>query len=218
MALSESNRQQLALLRDIGEVSGLCGTRTYIWAGLVRDVLCGAFLRDHNDVDGFTLNLWDVRHDMAASFRQKGYQVSFLEDLNFLRIDRDGVHAAFNRLEIEGDTAMWRHIGDEGTVYFPRRWLSDTPHPFYDTRVFVSGVEFEYAIKTHPELLSPLWKGREKDAEAIAWLQERLEEQEIDPDALLKEIWSYNPFWVQRGYPEYALPCTVGHVAEQRGP
>ncbi len=50
MALSSANKQNLALLRDIDEVSNLCSTRTYIWAGLVRDVWVGEFLRDHRDV------------------------------------------------------------------------------------------------------------------------------------------------------------------------
>ncbi len=209
MTLSEFNRHNLALLRDIYEVSTLCSTQTYIWAGLVRDILTGHFLRDHHDVDGFTLNLWPLREKLADLYRQRGYAVSFLDNMQFLRIDRDGTHAAFNRLEIDGDTAMWRHIGDQGTVYFPRRWLSDTPIHFYDVPVLVSGIEFEYAIKTHPHLLSPVWHGREKDVEAIAWLSQMLAEREIAPEDVLKQIWSYNPFWVKQGYPEYALPSVA---------
>ncbi|NLG51938.1 MAG: hypothetical protein GX552_17670, partial [Chloroflexi bacterium] len=76
MPLSPSNRVQLALLRDIYEVSHLCGTRTYIWAGLVRDIVSGHFLRDHGDVDGFTLNLWQLRDDLETLYRQRGYAVS----------------------------------------------------------------------------------------------------------------------------------------------
>lgn len=213
--LSPSNRAQLALLRDIYEVSRLCGTRTYIWAGMVRDLVSGHFLRDHGDVDGFTLNLWRLRDDLAALYRERGYVVSFLDEFHILRIDRDGVHAAFNRLEVDGDTAMWRHIGDQGTVYFPRQWLVDTPLPFYDVPVLISGIEFEYAIKTHPQLLSPTWHGREKDVEAIAWLSERLAERQIAAEDVLQRIWSYNPFWVKHGYPEYALP-TVAWPLEPR--
>lgn len=209
MSLSDSNRVQLALLRDIYEVSCLCGTQTYIWAGMVRDIISGHFLRDHGDVDGFTLNLWELRDDLAALYRQRGYVVSFLEEFHILRIDRDGVHAAFNRLEVDGDTAMWRHIGDQGTVYFPRQWLVDTPLQFYDVPVLISGIEFEFAIKTHPQLLSPTWHGREKDVEAIHWLSERLAERQIAAEDVLKRIWSYNPFWVKHGYPEYALPTVA---------
>ncbi len=209
MTLSAANERNLALLRDIYDVSSLCSTRTFIWAGLVRDVLAGEFLRDHRDVDGFTLNLWDLKDEMAALYRQRGYAVSFLEEVNILRIERDGVHAGFNRLELDGDTAMWRHIGNEGTVYFPKRWLSDTPHPFYDAQVFVSGVEFEYSIKTHPQLLNPEWKGRDRDIEAIDWLNRMLEEMPIDREEILKQIWSYNPFWAKRGYKEYCMPSVA---------
>ncbi len=65
MVLSDIDQSQLALLKDIYEVSELCSTRTYIWAGLVRDVITGKFLRGHGDVDGFTLNLWDLKDKMA---------------------------------------------------------------------------------------------------------------------------------------------------------
>lgn len=215
MPLSPSNRVQLALLRDIYEVSHLCGTRTYIWAGLVRDIVSGHFLRDHGDVDGFTLNLWQLRDDLETLYRQRGYAVSYLNNVQFMCIERDGVHATFNRLEVDGETAPWRHIGDQGTVYFPRQWLSDMPLQFYDTPVLISGIEFEYAIKTHPQLLSPTWHGRDKDIEAIAWLSERLAERQIAPEDVLRHIWSYNPFWAKRGYPEYALP-TVAWPLEPR--
>ena len=206
MTLSETNKRNLAILRDIYDVSGLCSTRTYVWAGLVQDILAGKFLREHRDVDGFTLNLWGVRYEMAALYEQRGYAISFLDDVHILRIDRDGVHAVFNRLEFDGETAMWRHAGDEGTVYFPKQWLSDTPQCFYDTRVFVSGIEFEYSIKTHPHLLNPEWAGRTKDADALKWLNSMLDEQQIDREGILRQIWSYNPYWVKRGYRAYTMP------------
>ncbi len=209
MALTNAQTAQIGLLRAIYSVSYLLSTRTYIWAGLVQDVMTGRFLRDHGDVDGFTLNLWELRHDMAALFERRGYRVSFLEEFHILRIDGDGVHAGLNPLEVDGDTAMWRHIGDRGTLYFPSRWLSDTPLPFYDTQVFVSGVEFEYAIKTHPELLSPTWRGREEDTPAISWLEGALREQALSPKDVLRQVWSYNPFWVSRGYTEYAMPSVA---------
>jgi len=104
-------------------------------------------------VDGFTLNLWELRDSLAALYRKKGYAVTFLEDVNFMQIERDGAHATFNRLEIDGETAMWRHAGDEGTVYFPKAWLTEAPYDFYDTQAYISGLEFEYAIKTHTPLL-----------------------------------------------------------------
>ena len=216
MELSETNKHHLALLRDIYAVSNVCSTKTYIWAGLVQDVMAGQFLRDHGDVDGFTLNLWDLKDEMAALYRQRGYTVSFLEEVNFLKIDRAGVHAVFNRLELDGGTAMWRHIGDDGTVYFPKQWLPDTPHCFYDTNVFVSGIEFEYAIKSHPQLLSPEWKGRERDADALSWLDKMLDERQMSRAEILKQIWSYNPYWVRKGYEEYSMPSVAWRLEPRR--
>jgi hypothetical protein len=212
MVLSFIDQSQLALLKDIYEVSELCSTRTYIWAGLVRDVITGKFLRGHGDVDGFTLNLWDLKDKMADLYKQRGYEVTFLHDVTFMRIDRDGVHAMFNRLEVDGDTAMWRHIGNEGTVYFPKGWLADQPHCFYGAQVFVSGVEFEYAIKTHPQLLSPLWKGRQKDVDALDWLKEMLAAKGVCQEAILQQIWSYNPYWAKRGYKVYSMPVVASRL------
>jgi hypothetical protein len=200
----------LAVIRDIFEVSALCSTRTYIWAGLVRDILSERFLRDHGDVDGFTLNLWQTKDELADRYRRRGYAVTFLADVQFMKIERDGLHAVFNRLEFDRDTAQWRHIGDEGTVYFPKCWLSDLPVPFYDTRAYVSGPEFEYGIKTNPHLLSPLWHGRDKDREAIDWLEQELDKRRINRAEILGQIWSYNPYWVKKGYADYSGPVRAG--------
>lgn len=215
MNLLETNQRYLAILKDIVEISQLCATRTYIWAGLVRDILAGEFLRQHSDVDCFTLNLWDVQNKMIELFTQRGYAISSIPEVDFLKIERNGVHAVLNHLEFDDSIATWRHAGKEGTVYFPREWLADTPQKFYDTNVFVSGIEFEYAIKTHPELLNPEWKIRPKDFDAVQWLRRTLAEKQITPETVLKRVWSYNPFWVRKGYLEYAMP-TVAWTLEPR--
>ena len=72
MPISGRNAHQLAVLRDIYEVSELCATRTSIWAGLARDVLAGEFLREHGNVEGFTLNQW-----AAAALYFRPYTSSF---------------------------------------------------------------------------------------------------------------------------------------------
>ncbi|KAA3663897.1 MAG: hypothetical protein DWQ04_08470 [Chloroflexi bacterium] len=209
MSLSETQKHHLTLLKDIHAVSSLCSTKTYIWAGLVRDIITGAFLREHSDVDGFTLNLWGLREKMAALYKQRGYTISFVKDVGFLRIERNGVHAVFNQLELDGETALWRHAGNEGTVYFPKQWLSDVPFSFYDMKILVSGIEFEYAIKMFPQLLNPEWKSREKDFDTITWLNKNLDERNINPIKILKRIWSYNPYWAKRGFKEYTMPCVA---------
>jgi len=72
MPISDGNAHQLAVLRDIYEVSELCTTRTYIGASLARDVLAGEFLREHGNVEGFTLNQW-----AAAALYSRQYTSSF---------------------------------------------------------------------------------------------------------------------------------------------
>ena len=203
MTLAAQEETLLGVIRDIYLVSTRCGIKTYLWGGLVRDVYAGRFLRTHGDVDGFTCHLWARKDDLAEEYERLGYAVTFLEEVQFLRIERGGIHAVLNCLDSEGETALWRHIGEQGTVGFPLDWLPTTPLPFYDTFAYVAGVEFEYCIKTNPRLLSPTWQGREKDRETLGWLEEELQRQEKPAEEILEKIWSYNPYWIRKGYPEY---------------
>ena len=98
---------------------------------------------------------------------------------------------------------MWRHIGNEGTIYFPRNWLSDTFHNFYDIRVWVSGAELEYSIKANVKLLSPIWELRQKDIIPLEYWINVLKEQNVNPENILHEIWCDNPYWRSQGYKEY---------------
>jgi hypothetical protein len=215
-----SNHQRLGLecLRDIYEVSAALATHTYIWGGLVVDILHGEFLRDHHDVDGFVLNLLDVKDEMAVHFAERDYAVSYLDEIDMLRIDRGDLHAAFNQLEIEGDLAMWRHVGDRGTVFFPAGWLDPTPRRFYGIPVHISGVRFEYAIKTNVQLLNPEWRLRDKDRAAIAILRAVLHRRGVDGRGVLAQIWSHTPYWVEKGYPDYADPVRAAPGVEGDGP
>ena len=70
--LSETNECYLAFVRDICEVSEVCGTTTYLWGGVSIDVMEGRFVRDHGDVDGFTLDLLGWRDDLAALYEERG--------------------------------------------------------------------------------------------------------------------------------------------------
>ena len=163
------------------------------------DIFEGRFLREHHDIDCFTLNLLDVKSDMNVLFKQKGYSTEYLSDIDMFKIDQHRCEAAFNRLEIDNDVAMWRHIGNEGTFYFPRVWLENRTRYFYDTPVLVSGIEFEYSIKTKVKLLSPIWELRENDLKALEFWNRKFVDQNINPENLLKQIWSDNPYWRKRG-------------------
>jgi hypothetical protein len=201
--LSERQKHQLKFLDDIYEISCVCSTKTYIWGGLVMDALEGRFLREHKDIDCFTLNLLDVKDDMDAMFKERGYATEFSTDIDMFQIHKDGYGAAFNRLEFNDETAMWRHIGNEGTLYFPRIWLEDTPRNFYDTYVYISGIEFEYCIKARVKLLSPIWQLREKDTEASEYYAKLLIEKKVSLESVLRLVWSDNLYWRKRGYTEY---------------
>jgi hypothetical protein len=193
-------------MQDIYEVSLACSTSTYIWGGFTLDIVEGRFLREHHDLDGFTLNLLDVLPDMTALYESRGYGVEFNQDFDILGIKRDGLHAAFNHLETDGAMMMWRHIGNEGTVYFPAYWLDDAPRDFYGTPVYTAGIQLDYALKTNIRLVHAEWSSREKDQAAIRHLERLIERDGLDPEVFLREVWSYNPFWAKRGYPEYAMP------------
>ncbi len=107
--LSERQKQQLQFLDDNYEISCMCSTKTYIWCGLVMDTLEGRFLREHKDIDGFTLNLLDSKGDMDAMFKERGYTTEFLTDIDMFRIHKDGYGTAFNRLEFNYETANNEH-------------------------------------------------------------------------------------------------------------
>ena len=209
MELSASNEFKLSFIRDIWEVSQEASTKTYFWAGIAKDISNDRFESEHGDIDGFTVDLLNKRETLTQLYERRGYKVKFLEAFHILRIDKNGEHAGFNRLDIENEVALWRHIGPEGTLYFPSEWLSNTPIDFYDTKAFISGLEFEYCIKTHPELLNPDWKGRQKDKETALWAKSRLIEKGQDPENLFERVWSYNPFFAKRGNKEYWLPKII---------
>jgi hypothetical protein len=209
--LSDTEKGIIGFLKDIFLVSEACSTRTYIWAGLVPDIAEGHFIREHHDIDGFTIDLWRKRSILSEHYRSEGYNVTFLKDFHIMKIERNGLYASFNRLDIEKETAMWRHIGEDGTVYFPVKWLPDKPNEIHEVKAYISGMQFEYCIKKEPSLLSPLWKRRQKDAEALKWLEKELEKQGIEPTSLFDDIWSYNPFWAKQGYKEYERPIVIGN-------
>jgi hypothetical protein len=167
--LSENQHIQLHVLKDIYDISCLCSTKTYVWGGLVIDIMEGRFSREHHDIDCFTLNLLDVKETVNELFVRRSYLTEFVPGIDMYKVKYNGCHTIFNRLEIDDETAMWRHIGNQGTLYFPRCWLKDTPVTFYDTSVYVSGIEFEYAIRTRVELLSPEWHLRETDKIALKY-------------------------------------------------
>ena len=193
--LSERQKLQIQILDDIYDISTKNSTRTYIWGGLVIDILEGSFLREHKDIDCFTLNLLDVKDSMDIMFRERGYATEFISGIDMFNVHKDGCSIGFNRLEYDSEIAMWHHIGNEGTLFFPRVWLENEPRIFYNTRVFISGIEFEYCIKARVDLLDPTWQLREKDTEALKYLTGLLGKKNVSSESVLRMVRSDNPYW-----------------------
>lgn len=209
MSKTNANAEYLKLLSDVCAVSSAAGTTSYVWGGLVVDILHGELLRPHHDIDCFTLGLEECKSRMIGSFQSLDCVITTLDEYQILRIDRDGVHAAFNPLEINSNTACWYHVGEHGRIEFPVAWLDTAPRNFHGIDVLTAGARLEYAIKTHPELLSPEWNHRPKDRDAIMYLKHEIEREGFGDCEFLREIRSITPFWTDRGYPEYARPIVI---------
>lgn len=210
MEISEANNGYLKFMKDIRDVSAACTTKTYIWGGFTTDIFEGKFLREHHDLDGFIENMMSILELLISEYKIRGYHTEFRNDINMLSIRKENVRAAFNPLDIDGAVAMWRHIGDQGTVYFPYAWLDDAPRTFYDVEVYTSGLCFEYGLRSIVKNLNPEWSNeREKDKIAKEYLTAKIAEKRIEAKTILKNIWSYNPFWAKRGYDPFDKPTLV---------
>ena len=209
MSHSNSNGLYLRFLKDIYDISTRCSKRTYIWGGFTLDIFEQQFTREHHDLDGFVEGMMPLLGRLERLFGERGYTTEFRDDISMLQVRKGGQHAALNPLEREGPVAMWRHIGRQGTVFFPFEWLDQAPRRFYDAQVFTSGPCFEYAFRRIAPHLNPEWKAREKDETARQYFEQRVRELGIDPDSLLRRIWSYNPYWIKKGYDAFDGPTLV---------
>jgi hypothetical protein len=193
----------LELIEDIFQISEKCNTKTFIWGGFVHDILAGHFIRNHHDLDGFTLDLWELIDEIGFLFEEKGYSITLLPDVKLLRVEKGKIHAVFNGLKFDGSSAFWFHGGDEGILSFPKHWLSNSPTRFYSTQAYISGVEFEYLVKSYPYLLDPNWKCRNHDLDFKKWLKNRIDIKEFNRILDKGMVWCDNPYWVQRGFTQY---------------
>lgn len=203
------------MLDDIINVSSALGLKTYIWGGLTIDIWEGKFLREHGDLDGFTENLEEHLESLMKEYSGRGYAVSYLSDFSMLEIEKGSVHASFNPLKIKGKTAEWKHIGNEGSVYFPADWLDQSPRSFYGVKAYTAGIRFEYAVKTKISMLHPVWQLRDKDRAAINYMEEKMASLNITPEDIYPWFWSYNPYWYNQGYDEFFRP-TIAHPLQPK--
>jgi hypothetical protein len=207
--ISESNQKYLQFMKDIFEISEECSIRTYIWGGFTSDIFEGKFLREHHDLDCFTQNLVDNLEVLMDKYKARGYFANFRHDINMLEIRNGNEYASINSLDIDQTVAMWRHIGNEGTVFFPLDWLDKEPRQFYNVKVFTSGLKFEYGFRSIAHSLNPRWKEREEDIVVKKYLNDKIIEYGISQDDVFKFIWSYNPYWIKHGYNPFEKPVLL---------
>jgi len=75
--------------------------------------------------------------------------------------------------------------------------------------VYASGLCFEYGFRNIVNLLNPERKEHEKDRAAKEYLGRGIKEEGIEAKDILKCIWSYNPFWIRKGYNPFGKPTLV---------
>lgn len=160
MEISEKNHQYITMLADIFDISSSLGIKTFIWGGLTIDIWEGHFLREHGDLDGFVENLIECLESVTSEYLKRGYKVTFNSEILMLEVEKDLVHASFNPLKINAKIAEWKHIGNDGSVFFPFEWLDGIPRLFYNTKVL---------------MLHPKWQLREKDQLAVKYMEEKME-------------------------------------------
>ncbi|MDF2989022.1 MAG: hypothetical protein K0R50_4532 [Eubacterium sp.] len=215
MEISEKNHQYITMLADIFDISSSLGIKTFIWGGLSIDIWEGHFLREHSDLDGFVENLIECLESVTSEYVKRGYKVTFNSEFFMLEVEKDLVHASFNPLRINEKTAEWKHIGNDGSVFFPFEWLDGFPRLFYNTKVYTSGIRFEYAVKTKVSMLHPKWQLREKDQIAVKYMEEKLKAENILEENIYKWFWSYNPYWYKQGFDEFFRP-TIAYPIQHK--
>jgi len=159
--LSEQNQTKLAAMKLVETISASLGTGSWLWGGLVPDIFAKRLLRDHDDLDYLTWNLHNLQPALIERFSAQGWQATSLENGD-LRLTKEGLKIHLGHIEIHMQV-KWTHNGDQGYLLFPAAWLRMPPIKFYETEVHVVEPELQYVLKTHPELLNPGWKPREKD-------------------------------------------------------
>ncbi len=113
---------------------------------------------------------------------------------------------------------MWRHIGDEGTVYFPVEWLDAAPRDFCGVSVYSAGIQLDYALKTNIRMIHATWTLREQHHAAIVAVERMMADHNLHPEDFLRHVWSFNPYWVKQGYPEYTMPTVARPLFPIAGP
>lgn len=177
-------------LRTLGllsKFSKIYNTKSYIFGGLTLDIWEGKFLREHDDIDVLCEQMYLHRGMFHDFFSKQGYETKDLENYDFKAIKKEAkIH--IGHLEIRDSQVEWKHNGDKGSIIFAKDWLDQKVYHFYDIELFTVKPEFEYVLKTHPELMNPDWVLRQKDLDARERLINLLDDKYGDLDSLYELV------------------------------
>jgi hypothetical protein len=151
----------------------------------------GRILREHNDIDYLTLDLYRLKSRMAEIFSQYGWQTKDVVNGD-LSLKKDHVKVHLGNVEI-GSVAKWTHNGEQGALFFPVLWLGSDVVEFYGRKLHVVAPELQYVLKDRPELLNPDWIIREKDILEKEYLQNILLSKGIEVCSLHELVSTVQP-------------------------
>jgi hypothetical protein len=171
----------------------------------------GKMLREHGDIDMFIENMDKNINELLSKLKTKQFTCSYYDDMQMLKLNKNNVKIIINPIIFENATAIWKHIGEQGFVIFPKEWLDTEYKEFHGINVLTSGYKFEYCIRTIMKYTNPNWENRirDKDIQAKEYYEKILLENNIKGEELLDKIWSYNPYWLKDGYNGYENPVLV---------
>ena len=159
----------------------------YIWGGLSLDIYAGQFWREHSDIDYFIQDLHKLANQFVDRFCHEGWHVRRVLDDYILVAKKDEIKLHLGHIDITG-IVQWKHNGNNGIVTFPSYWLRQEPVEFYTVKVHVVEPEFGYVLKSHPQLMNPEWKPRNRDLVDIKRLSDILSEKQVDLATLLSQV------------------------------
>jgi hypothetical protein len=188
MTLSEQNQKNLEAMKLVEAISSSLGTGSWLWGGFVPDVYAGHLLREHDDLDYLTWNLYSLRSKLAEIFLRLGWQAQTLENGD-LKLEKDGVKVHLGNIEFKVQV-KWTHNGEKGYILFPVTWLRIQPVRFYDVEIHAIEPEFQYVLGEHPELLNPHWQPREKDIHDTRILRDLLLQKNANLEQLSSLVFS----------------------------
>jgi len=169
------------------EQCSLClDTLSWIWGGFTMDVFENRILREHDDLDYLTLNLHSLMPAFIRLFESYSWQTRLLENGD-LKMKRACIKIHLGHIELSG-RVRWTHNGDQGSIWFPRQWLSTLPRNFCDVEVHAVEPEFQYVMLKRPHMLNSGWNCRKKDIVAREYFSSYIEGKGIEPDSLLEYV------------------------------